>query len=237
MPMDKRVNFPTFDIETIEGCEDFKVWRRKWNAYVRISGLEDEPETQQVDILTLGLSNSTLKVVENLRLTEAQRNDTAQIIDSLGQHIEGKVNKYVERRKLHKRVQEQGESFEDYMVSLRQLASSCKYCDEACMETAIVEQMIEGLENQEIVKELLKVTDIEFKDAAKIASAMEAAMKQMPNSGSAVKAFKKRPTYENTNHKRKEAENATVVEIQTARTNPHAQVKKPSATPVEKMDT
>ena len=94
-------------------------------------------------------------MVENLRLTDAQRNDTEEIIRALQEHIEGKVNKYVERKKLCQRVQEHGKTFEDYMVSLRQIASSRKYCDEKCMETALVEQIIAGLENQEIVRELL----------------------------------------------------------------------------------
>ena len=192
MPFDKKVQFPKFDLETTDGADDFKVWHRKWNAYMRISGLDEEPETQQVDILTLSLSNSTLKVVENLRLTDAQRNDTEEIIKALQEHIEGKVNKYVERRKLRQRVQEHGETFEDYMVSLRQIASSCKYCDDECMETALVEQLIAGLKNQEIVKELLKTTDIQFGDATKIASAMEAAMKHMPENSSAINAFKRR---------------------------------------------
>ena len=80
MPFDKKVQFPKFDLETTDGADDFKVWHRKWNAYMRISGLDEEPETQQVDILTLSLSNSTLKVVDNLRLTDAQRNDTEEII-------------------------------------------------------------------------------------------------------------------------------------------------------------
>ncbi len=180
MPFDKKVQFPKFDLETTDGADDFKVWHRKWNAYMRISGLDEEPETQQVDILTLSLSNSTLKVENSLRLTDAQRNDAEEIIRALKEPIEGKVNKYVERRKLRQRVQEHGESFEDYMVSLRQIASSCKYCDDECMETALVDQLTAGLENQEIDREMLKTTDISFKDATKIASAIGAAMKQMP---------------------------------------------------------
>ncbi len=80
MPFDKKVLFPKFGLETTDGADDFKVWHCKWNAYMCISGLDEEPETQQVNILMLSLSNSSLKVVDNLRLTDAQRNDTEEII-------------------------------------------------------------------------------------------------------------------------------------------------------------
>ena len=111
---------------------DFEAWKAQWISYATLSGLSGESAATKVQPLTLCFSRETLTVVNNLGLTEEERNDSDAIIAATKRHADGHINKFMERRKLRRRVQQQRESFVDYLVSLRELTKTCNFCSEVC---------------------------------------------------------------------------------------------------------
>ena len=101
-------------------------------------------------------SRETLTIINNLGLTEEERNDSDAIIAVLKRHIDRKINETMERRKLRRRVQQQGKSFDDYLVSLRELTKTCNFCSEECIKKNIHDQIIEGLLDDDTVEHLLR---------------------------------------------------------------------------------
>ena len=116
-------DLPKLDLDTDRGT-DFTAWHHQWTAYRALSGLAEEPPSKQVQALYLCFSRETLHVVENLGLTEAQKRDHEEIIGALKRHIEGRINETVERRNLRQRTQQDGETFDDFLVALRELAKT-----------------------------------------------------------------------------------------------------------------
>ena len=53
----------------------------------------------------------------------------------------------------------------DFLVSLRELAKTCNFCSNDCLQKAIRDQIIEGLCDGESIQELLQVQDLTL-DAA-----------------------------------------------------------------------
>ena len=129
-------DLPKLDLDTDRGT-DFLAWQQQWLAYRSLSGLSGKPATKQVQALQLCFSRETLNIVENLGLTNAQKKDQAQIIAALKQHVEGRVNETIERRNFRQRKQRQGESFDDFLVSLRELAKTCNFCSNDCLQKAL----------------------------------------------------------------------------------------------------
>ena len=84
----------------------------------------------------------------------------------------------MERRKLRRRVQQQGESFDDYLVSLRELTKTCNFCSEACAQKNIRDQIIEGLIDGDTVEHLLRQHDLTLATTITTCRAQEAAKKQ-----------------------------------------------------------
>ena len=84
----------------------------------------------------------------------------------------------MERRNFRKRTQQPGESFDDFLVALRELAKTCKFCTEDCTQKNIRDQVIEGILNGDTTEELLKVRDLTLDDAIAKCRASEAAKKQ-----------------------------------------------------------
>jgi len=95
----RRSNLPKLDIQLDRGA-DFEAWRAQWTSYRTLSGLADTEAATQVQVLTLCLSRETLAIVNNLGLSDEQRNDVNAIIQAIKYHIDGQINESVERRNL-----------------------------------------------------------------------------------------------------------------------------------------
>ena len=149
-------DLPKLDLDMDRGT-DFKAWQQQWAAYRSLSGLSEEPPTKQVQALQLCFSRETLNIVENLGLTAEQKRDQALIIAALKQYVEGRVNETIERRNFRQRSQQVGEAFDDFLVSLRDLAKTCNFCNNECLQKAICDQIIEGLQDNQ---ELLQVREL-----------------------------------------------------------------------------
>ena len=126
----------------------------------------------------------------NMGLTDAEMADAATMVTKIEAYIEGRVNTTVERRRLRDRRQQAGEKIDDYVISLRELAKTCAFCDNACMEAAIRDQIVEGLENAEFVEELLKVQNLTLAKAIEVAQGLEAAKNFRRGKGSTPRVAK-----------------------------------------------
>ncbi len=173
-------NLPKLDLDTDRGT-DFLAWHQQWLAYRSLSGLSGEPPERQVQALQLCFSRETLNIVENLGLTADQKGDQALIIAALKLHVEGRINETVERRNLRQRKQQIGESFDDFLISLRELAKTCNFCNNECLQKALRDQIIEGLHDGEAVQELLQVQDLTLDQAITKCRGLEAAKKSRTN--------------------------------------------------------
>ena len=124
-------DLPKLDLQVDRGM-DFKAWKSQWDAYRSLSGLDGQDNTKQVQALTLCFSRETVAIVDNLGLAVKQRGSPDEIVTAIQRYVEGQINETVERRTFRRRVQQPGESFDDFLVSLRELAKTCKFCSDQC---------------------------------------------------------------------------------------------------------
>ena len=169
-------DLPKLDL-TVDRGTDFAAWRTQWESYCFLSGLADEDAAKQVKALTLCLSRETLGIVYNLGLSEAQMKKTSAIIDAMQKYVDGHINETVERRNFRRRFQQSGESFDDYLISLRELAKTCKFCSDACMQKNIRDQIIEGLRDGDTVESLLQEAELTLATTITKCRSKEAAKK------------------------------------------------------------
>ena len=57
-------------------------------------------------------------------------------------------------------MQQVGESFDDFLVLLRELVKTCNFCSDDCTNKSICDQIIEGLLDAHTTEDLLKETDL-----------------------------------------------------------------------------
>jgi len=189
-------DLPKLDVQIDRGT-DFIAWRTQWDAYGSLSGLDQQAAAKQVQALMLCFSRETLAVVHNLGLTEDQMKDPAAIITALQRYVDGHVNETVERRNLRRRVQQPGESFDDFLIALRELAKTCKFCSDRCMQKGIRDQIIEGLSDGDTIEDLLQVSDLTLQVTIDKCRSREAAKKNRSDitHSPEVVAAVRRPTH------------------------------------------
>ena len=170
-------DLPRLDLQVDRGS-DFKAWKTQWEAYCSLSGLGDQSQAKQVQALTLCLSKETLTVVENLGLTAEQRGRVQDIILAIQQYVDGHLNESVERRNFRRRKQQPGETFDDYLVALRDLSKTCKFCSDECTKKNIRDQIIDGLIDGDTVETLLRERDLTFDETVVKCRGLEAAKRQ-----------------------------------------------------------
>lgn len=110
-------DLPKLDLQVDRGT-DFLAWKTQWDAYVSLSGLDKEPESKQIKALTVCFSRETLTIVDNLGLTQADRAKAKPTIETMQRYTEGHINKLVKRRNFKRQIQQPGELFDDFLVSL-----------------------------------------------------------------------------------------------------------------------
>ncbi len=170
-------DLPRLDLQVDRGA-DFKAWKSQWEAYLSLSGLSTQEDAKQVQALTLCFSRETVSIVENLGLSEEQRGKVTEIIAAIQRYVEGHINESVERRTFRRRAQQPGEAFDDFLVSLRELAKTCTFCSDNCTQKNIRDQIIEGLLDGDTVEHLLQEKDLTLDKAISTCRAQEAAKKQ-----------------------------------------------------------
>ena len=155
---------------------EFKNWKSQWEAFVRLSKLDQADPQTQVDILTLACSEGTWKKIQNMGLTSAQMKSVPDILKAVDKYAQGQVNEVMESRNFHLRVQEPGESFYDFLTSLRDLASTCNFCD--CSHDRLKrDRIVCGLLDGETIKKLLTHSTLTLKQAEEICLVEESASK------------------------------------------------------------
>lgn len=170
-------DLPKLDLQVDRGS-DFKAWKLQWEAYFSLSGLDAQAAEKQVQALTLCFTRETLTIVENLGLTEEQRKSAKEIITAIETYIHSQVNKSVEQRVFRTRTQQEGETFDDFIISLRELAKTCNFCNNECTQKNIHDQIIAGLADGEAVEALLKEKNLTLETALSKCCAHEAAKRQ-----------------------------------------------------------
>ena len=123
------------DVATDIG-ESFSLWERRWLDYCDLSEMDKKSKEQQMAIFRACLSDDTLKIVLNLDLDDTKKDKHKDVLEALRLHAQGTANVVIERRKFNLRVQQEGGSFDNFLTSLRELAKTCKFCDN-CQESLL----------------------------------------------------------------------------------------------------
>ena len=155
--------------------EQWRLFKRRWNNYVILSNLSVKPREFQVALLENCLSDDVLRTYEgfNFSTPESQKT-TLEIIDKFEHYAVGEVNETFERYVFHKRVQSEGETFEQFESDLRVLIKTCSFC-ENCVESVVRDRIVLGIRNPDIRQELLKKRKLTLAECVDTCRAMESA--------------------------------------------------------------
>ncbi|XP_064089177.1 uncharacterized protein LOC135203373 [Macrobrachium nipponense] len=89
-------------------------------------------------------------------------------------HLRGQRNIIVDRREFYLRKQEIGESFDDFLCDIREIAAFCDFCS-SCMDNRLRDRIVVGTRDEQALKRMLEEKDLNLQKAVDICRASESA--------------------------------------------------------------
>ena len=165
-------------------ADNWKIWKQRWDNYCIITGLLDQPEDYKCAMLLHSIRIEAMRIFNGLKLSAGEDlNNMADVIKKFDQNFLGQIQEFFERFQFNRRNQESGESIDEYMSVLRNMAKTCGFCD--CMrELLIMDRILLGILDDKTREELLSTHDLTLVKAIEICRARETAtihMKALKN--------------------------------------------------------
>ena len=160
-------------------ADNWKIWKQRWENYCKITGLLDQPEDYKCAMLLHSIGIEAMRIFNGLKFGEGEdRNKVADVIKKFDQHFLGQTQEFFERFQFNRRNQQSGESIDEYVSILRNMAKTCGFCD--CLrELLIMDRLLLGILDDKTREELLSTHDLTLVKAIEICRAREAATLHM----------------------------------------------------------
>ena len=108
-----------------EAAVEWRDWRQRWNSYALVTGLAGRGADVQEAMLVMSMNKEALLLYN--ALPSSDKVDMKSALDALGTHSVGSVNRTFERFQFSQRAQQDGESFDHYLMVLRTLIQTGQY--------------------------------------------------------------------------------------------------------------
>ena len=144
----------------------FKSWKATWLDFAKLSKIEEMSEEEQRSLLKSHLSLEMRGVLEHVIVIDESVDTTpTAILAKIEDNIRKKRNVTVDLVNFDNRKQKHGESAENYLVSIRELAADanltadhCQNCKKTCMERRLTARLISGIHDESTRQKLLAIS-------------------------------------------------------------------------------
>ena len=154
--------------------DNWKMWKQRWLNYCVITGLTDQSDDYKCALLLHCIGIEAMRIFDGMKFAEGEdRNKMADILVKYDQHFLGQTQEFFERFQFNRRNQESGESIDEYVSILRNMAKTCGFCD--CMrEFLLMDRLLLGITDDKAREELLSTHDLTLSKTIEICRAKEA---------------------------------------------------------------
>lgn len=162
--------FETFDIEKAHEVESY------FKRYDLFCKVQKTAEDMKVPLLLASIGGEAFGKLEDLvtpnEVTECTYQD---IRKALTDHFKPKPLTAMERHKFRERIQEDGETFSEYVAALKKLSKDCGYQTNERLEEELIDQIIRGIREERTRNYFLSTADLTYDQVIKKALADEKA--------------------------------------------------------------
>ena len=164
----------------IESEEDFESYCSRVELFFDANSVKAE---KQVSAFLTLIGAKTFSLVKDLVAPNKPSECTyKQLVDALKSHYRPQVVVIYERFKFYSRNQENGESVSNFVAAIKSNARTCDFGSN--LDDMLRDRLVMGLRDQATQRALLTLKDLTFAQAVEVASAREAAAKDVKEFGS-----------------------------------------------------
>ena len=142
----------------------WKLWKQTWINYAVVAKITSQDAQYQKALFLCTIGQGALEIFNTFRYNtgeDPEKVDT--IIAKFDEYFTGEVNETYERFKFNQRNQV-GESFDAYLIALRNMAETCNFCTCPRMtDSRLRDRIVLGIKNGNARKWLLRERKLDLK--------------------------------------------------------------------------
>ena len=183
-----QIQLPPPDRFNFRNPDDWPRWRRRFQQFREASGLSGETAAKQISTLLYCLGEEAESILASTNATADDRNDFNRTIGKFDDYFKVRKNVIYERARFNRRNQQSGETAENYIVALYELAEHCDYGD--MTEELIRDRLVVGIRDTALSEKLQMDSGLTLEAAKKAIRQREAVHEQQRtlNEGSKASA-------------------------------------------------
>nr|CAI5822632.1 unnamed protein product [Callosobruchus analis] len=161
------------DILSFSGdlASNWKLWRQKFDLYLIASGKSSKTDPVKIAILLNLLGDEGIRIYNTFEYAENEDKEKLSVVlEKFETHCSPTKNLVYEHFKFFKREQLPGETVDQFVTALRQLASTCDFKEK---DILIRDRIVLGVKDPRIQEKLLQYPNLELGDAVNISRSME----------------------------------------------------------------
>jgi hypothetical protein len=179
--MSSSLKFPDpFNFTTSNLALEWGQWRKQFEWFILATRNGEKDEDVLVGVLLSLLRRNDVKICETFVFVDAT--DAKQIkpvLDQFSDYFEWIKCEVFDRFRFHKRHQQQGESFDKWLVDLMSLVISCNYGTDAVIKSVLRDQIVLGVTSDVVREKLMYDHGFTFVSACAIVRACESSSSQL----------------------------------------------------------
>ena len=157
---------------------DWERFRSEWQNYEIATDLESANGKKRATVLLACIGSAAHSVFRSFKFQNADdRSDISKIIEAFDRYCIGETNITYERYVFNQRVQQAGESIEDYVADLRKLAKTCQF--EQLEDSLVRDRIVVGIRDETTRRRLLQQKKLTLADAIDVCKASEATSRRL----------------------------------------------------------
>ncbi|XP_068228046.1 uncharacterized protein [Palaemon carinicauda] len=164
---------PAPHLSSSVSLKEFDAWRHKFEGYAMLTGIKSLTPAEQRSVLASVLDEDWTRTLR-YGLSFPADADLETILNAMESHLRGQRNVIVDRREFYLRKQETGESFDDFLCGIREIAAFCDFCS-SCMDNRLRDRIVVGTVDEQALKRMLEEKDLNLQKAVDICRASESA--------------------------------------------------------------
>ncbi len=155
-------------------CE-WRTFKQRFTLDLQAVGLDEASDARKIALLLTVAGPQSIEVFNTLVFERAEDKGTYDVvIEKFDSHCSPKKNETFERYVFRTRLQQQGETFDSFLMDLKLKARTCNF--RLLQDSMIRDQIVFGINDKKVRERLLRETELTLNDAVRICHASEIAL-------------------------------------------------------------
>ncbi|UYV74165.1 hypothetical protein LAZ67_11002276 [Cordylochernes scorpioides] len=174
---------------------DWPKWIRRFERFRQASGLINNPENEQVNMLVYCMGDNADDILLSCKIASDQLENYNKVIECFESHFIPRRNIIYERARFNQRCQQEGEKVNEFITALHSLAEHCNFG--MLHDELIRDRIVVGVRDRALSERMQLDTDLTLVKATLMAKQLESVKEQQSSlyQQNSVDQIKKMPNH------------------------------------------